>query len=109
MFGISPSARFFICKKPMDMRNGFEGLSSAIEAIFKIDITSDAFFVFTNKSKNRMKILYWDMDGMIIWYKRLEKGKFLLKNFDKDLLDRKEFIMLLEGIVPKQIQKRFSL
>ena len=109
MFGISPSARFFICKKPMDMRNGFEGLSSAIETIFKIDITSDAFFVFTNKSKNRMKILYWDMDGMIIWYKRLEKGKFLLKNFDKDLLDRKEFIMLLEGIIPKQIQKRFSL
>ena len=57
MLGISSSARFFICKKPMDMRNGFEGLSSAIEAIFKIDITSDAFFVFTNKSKNRMKIL----------------------------------------------------
>jgi len=109
MFGISPSARFFICKKPMDMRNGFEGLSFAVENIFKTVITTDAFFVFINKNKNRMKILYWDIDGMIIWYKRLEKGKFLLKNFDKDLLDRKEFIMLLEGIVPKQIQKRFSL
>ena len=58
MFGISASARFFICKKPTDMRNGFEGLSSTIETIFKIDIISDAFFVFSNKNKNRIKYTF---------------------------------------------------
>ena len=107
MLGFSSNCRIFICKEPVDMRNGFEGLSSIVAKIFKTKIASGAIFVFINKRKNLMKILYWDRDGLAIWYKRLEKGRFL--NNNKSLLDRREFLMLLEGIVPKRLERRFFL
>lgn len=109
MINFSSSAVFYIHKEPINMLNGFEGLSTAIKAKFNNEIKKDSFYLFLNKKKDRIKIIYWDIDGLAIWYKRLEKGKFLLKTIDKKVLNRKEFILLLEGIVPKHIQKRFSL
>jgi len=103
----SAPSRIFLYNNPMDMRNGFEGLSFAIENNFSEKLTSGAFFVFLNKKRNLMKILYWDNDGLAIWYKRLEKGRFQ-KN-KKVQLNRKEFFMLLEGITPKKIEKRYSV
>jgi len=108
MFSISSSSKIFICKTPINMRNGFEGLISAVYKFFSISITSGAFFVFVNKKNNLMKVLYWDIDGYAIWYKRLEKGRFLLKNINSKLIDRKEFLMLLEGIVPRVLNKRYK-
>ena len=69
---------------------------------------SGAYFVFVNRVKDRMKVLYWDNDGFAIWWKRLEKGTFRLLGIDRSLIDRKEFFMLLEGITPQRIQKRFK-
>ena len=56
-----------------------------------------------------MKVLYWDGDGFALWYKRLEKGSFLRQKGDPILMKRREFFMLLEGVTPKKIQRRFSL
>jgi len=56
-----------------------------------------------------LKLLYWDRDGYAIWYKRLEKGHFLKRDYPERVLSRKEFFMLLEGIVPKRISRRFAL
>ena len=109
MLGFSSSARFFICKEAVDLRKGFEGLSDLVRTIFKAEIISGAFFVFINKSKNRIKVIYWDTDGLVIWYKRLEKGTFSLNHLNQNQVTRKDFLMLLEGIVPKRLQKRFSL
>ena len=53
-----------------------------------------------------MKVLYWDADGFAIWCKRLEKGSFSRK--ESQILDRKQFLMLLEGIIPKKLQKRYQ-
>lgn len=109
MFSISASSKIFVCKDHIDMRNGFEGLSSAVIKIFDTTIITGGFFVFFNKRKNLIKVLYWDIDGAAIWYKRLEKGKFLLKNSTNQIIDRKEFIMLLEGITPKHLNKRYKV
>jgi transposase len=109
MFNLSSSSKIFVCKEPIDMRNGFEGLTSAVVRIFKTSVISGAFFVFFNKNNNLIKILYWDEDGYAIWYKRLEKGRFLLQNINKQLIDRREFVMLLEGIVPKRLNKRYKI
>jgi transposase len=109
MLAISANARIFFFQRSIDMRKGIEGLSSLVEELFKGELTSGAYFVFLNRSKDKMKVLYWDNDGFAIWWKRLEKGSFRLIGIDKALIDRKEFFMLLEGITPYKIQKRFKI
>ena len=79
-----------------------------MENSFEENLSDGAYFVFLNKHRNRMKVLYLDQDGLAIWYKRLESGKFLNSKTNNSLLKRREFFMLLEGIIPEKIQKRWS-
>ncbi len=69
----------------------------------------EAYFLFLNRSRDRAKILYWDGDGFVLWYKRLEKGSFLCAAQGHLALSRRDFFLLLEGITPKKIQRRFSV
>jgi transposase len=109
MLAISSNARIFFFQKSIDMRKGIEGLSSLVEDSFVGELMSGAYFVFVNRTKDKMKVLYWDSDGFAIWWKRLEKGSFRLLGIDKALIDRREFFMLLEGITPQRVQKRFKI
>lgn len=105
MLSISCQCKIFVAKQPIDFRKGFEGLSSFVQKELNQSVVSNACFVFLNKNKNRMKILYWDGDGLVIWYKRLESGFFLKK---EGVIDRRSFVMMLEGITPKMCSKRFK-
>lgn len=109
MIAISGNARVFLHQGYIDLRKGHEGLSHIVKAAFDMSPTSGAYFVFINRPRNRMKILYWDSDGLAIWFKRLEKGTFAKRHFDHQELERREFLMLLEGVVPRRYQKRFKL
>ena len=109
MLAIPGNTRLFFCQSPINMQKSFEGLSALIEKLFPGKLLSGAFFIFLNRQRDRMKVLFWDKDGFVIWYKRLEKGSFPWKWGDSKLFDRREFLMLLEGIVPKRLQSRFSL
>ncbi len=108
MLSLSGDAKIYICLRAVDLRKGFESLSTMVEELFPQMLLSYAYFVFFNKPRDRMKVLYWDVDGLAIWYKRLEKGVFS-KKIQTPCLDRKAFLMLLEGVTPQKIQKRFSL
>jgi transposase len=109
MLAIAANARIFLFQSPVDMRKGVEGLGSLVEKSFAGELLSGAYFVFVNKGKDRMKVLYWDNDGFAIWWKRLEKGSFRLLGINRALIDRKEFFMLLEGITPYRLEKRFKI
>jgi transposase len=109
MLAISGNARIFLFKSPIDMRKGIESLSVLVEESYVGELLSGAYFVFINRVKDRMKVLYWDNDGFAIWWKRLEKGSFRLLGIDRALIDRREFFMLLEGIIPQRVQKRFKI
>lgn len=109
MLAISSNARIFFFQVPIDMRKGVETLSFLVEEHFSGQLLTGAYFVFVNRSKDKMKVLYWDSDGFAIWWKRLEKGSFRLTGTQNNLIDRKEFFMLLEGITPERIQKRFKV
>lgn len=109
MLAFTGSSRIFIHQPSIDMRKGIERLCAIVENEFSGELLTGAFFVFINKSKDKMKVLYWDTDGFALWLKRLEKGRFRVRDLQKGLIERKEFIMLLEGIIPKRIQSRYKL
>lgn len=98
--------RIFLCKDPINMRKSFEGLGAIIEQLFPGELLSGALFVFLNRQKSCLKALFWDRDGFAIWYKRLEKGSFHA-HARGNILDRREFLMLLEGITPQKIRPDF--
>ena len=98
-------AKIFLCKEPVSMHKSFEGLGTIIEQLFPGELLSGSLFVFLNRQRNCMKALFWDRDGFAIWYKRLEKGSFG-RNTENHNLDRREFLMLLEGIVPKKVRPK---
>ena len=110
MLMLPGNAQFYLCQQAVDLRSSFEGLSAVVAALFPVEITSGAFFIFLNRSKDRMKVLYWDGDGLAIWYKRLEQGSFAKQLMNgQEALDRREFLMILEGITPRKLQKRYKL
>jgi transposase len=93
----------------VDMRKSFEGLSVLVEAAFPGQLLTGSLFLFLNRRRNLIKILYWEGDGFAIWYKRLEKGTFSSCFSGRRTLTRQQFVLLLEGVVPKRISNRFSL
>jgi transposase len=109
MLTLSSNTRFFLCQRPVNMRRSFEGLSAFVEELFPGELLSGSCFIFLNRHRDHMKILVWDGDGLVIWQKRLEKGSFPGKWNTSPVIDRRGFLMLLEGIEPKRLQRRFSL
>jgi transposase len=109
MLALPGNAKIFLYEKSIDMRKGFEGLGAVIAQSTFSDITSGAYFAFLNKKKDRMKVLFWDGDGQVIWYKRLEKGRFSGQKTSQPLMNRRDFFLLLEGIEPKRLQTRYKI
>ena len=107
----------YIAVRPVDMRKSFDGLAAIVKNGFQKDPLDGTFFVFINRSADRIKILYWDRDGYALWYKRLESGRFrvpvsLNTNGEQVVLvSAAQLAMILEGIEPIVVkrQKRFSL
>lgn len=91
------------------MNSSFEGLSNLVEEKFPDQLLTGAYFIFLNRFKDKIKMITWDNDGLLIFYKRLEKGRFVIHEDGKTKLTRRDFQMLFEGIKPKTLNKRFSL
>jgi len=108
MLNLPRDVQVFMSMESVDLRKGFEGLSYMTESLFPGKLLTGSYFVFLNKPRTSMKVLYWDADGLAIWCKRLEKGSFPKKCFVEQM-DRKQFFMLLEGIIPQKIVTRFSV
>ena len=103
------TGRIFLYESPADMRKGFDGLATLIEAAFPHELTSGAAFVFFNSRKTLVKVMQWDGDGFAIWYKRLERGTFAGAFSRSGILSRRELSLILEGVVAKRLYRRFSL
>lgn len=114
MMNLAQSVRIFVCTEPTDMRRGFDGLSGMAEHLLQQDPLSGHLFVFRNRVRNRLKILYWDGDGLAVWYKRLEQGTFQLPTdlFPADSkpagaeITASDLSLLLGGIELKSVKRR---
>lgn len=78
MIALSAQTRVYLAKAATDMRKSFRGLLALTECVLQQQPASGHLFVFLNRRRDLMKILYWDGSGYCIWYKRLECGRFQL-------------------------------
>lgn len=76
MLSLSTATRVFVAVEPVDMRQSFNGLYARVQTVLQQEPTSGHWFVFTNRLRNRLKILLWDGSGLWVCAKRLEKGTF---------------------------------
>ena len=87
---IEPS-NIYLHRPFVDFRKSINGLSVIVEASMELPAMSGALFIFCNKAKDKLKILYWDKTGFALWYKRLEKDKFKWpKKMDTDCIELNE-------------------
>ena len=104
------SVKIFMSDRPVDMRKGFDGLLAIVRRSWKQDIFSGHLFVFLGSRRDRAKILYWDHGGFVLYYKRLESGRFKAPVLHADQqaieLDKTELAMLLDGIDFKKVQRK---
>ena len=79
MLKILENTKIFVSTTPIDMRNSINGLSAKIGDVFSESPMSQHLFIFYNKARDKVKLIFWDRNGFVLYYKRLEKGRFKLK------------------------------
>jgi transposase len=102
MLSFPPAVRIWLCTRCADMRRGFDGLAEMVRQHLANDPLSGHLFVFRNRRGDRVKILWWDEDGFVIVYKRLEEGVFRFPVPESGQagvrLRAAELAMLLDGV-----------
>ncbi len=105
MLSISSGARIYLCQEPTDMRKSYNGLIYQVQNYFNMNPLHGGFFVFINKNRNRMKILFWDTGGFCLFCKRLEKGRFRVVDNEKIEISKIDLSLIIEGIDLRSIKR----
>ena len=112
MIALPPQIRVFLYRRPTDMRKSFHGLVALTESQLKQDPLSGSFFVFVNRRRDRIKILYWGQTGFCIWYQQLQQGTYQLPGpeslDEQDTLEvtRSQLSLILDGIDLTSVRQR---
>ena len=109
MLSLPPSVRIFLCTQPTDMRKSFDTLAALVRDGLAGDPLSGHLFVFRNKIGDRLKLLFWDSDGFVIYYKRLEEGSFQFPAASGDRgveIRATDLAMLLDGVDLESVRRR---
>ena len=76
MKGLLTAPSIYLYRQAVDFRKSINGLIAIVSSETKLPLSTGALFLFTNKNKDKIKILYWDKTGFALWYKRLEQSRF---------------------------------
>jgi transposase len=102
VLSLPPSVSILLAAGPTDMRNSIDGLTGIVKSQFHEDVFSGALFAFVSRRGDRVKLLSWDRGGFVLYYKRLEQGRFRMPAVEPDALgvqlDSTQLAMLLDGI-----------
>jgi transposase len=103
------SSRIWLATEASDMRCGFDRLAERVRAVIGQDPLSGHVFVFVSRRRDRLKLLLWDQDGFVLWYKRLEVGVFKLPRLEPGArsveLRASELAMVLDGIDVSKLKR----
>jgi len=106
---VGPRARIWLAREAQDMRCGFDRLAERVRVVIGQNPLSGHWFVFRSRRGDRLKLLYWDQDGWVIWYKRLETGVFKLPRAEGTEraveLRASELAMILDGIDVSRLKR----
>ena len=78
MMHLPASVRVYLCTSACDMRKSFDGLHALVTQSMELDAFAGHLFVFGNRRRDRIKVMYWDRDGFAVWTKRLEEGTYAM-------------------------------
>jgi transposase len=110
MLSLSLPVDIYLSTAPADMRKSFDGLLALAVEHLRRDPFSGGLFVFVNRRRDRMKLLYWDDDGLAVWAKRLEAGSFQVPRVEPGArsvtLSATELTLLLRGIDLTSVRQR---
>jgi len=110
MLNPQQNSKAFICSEPIDMRSYFDSLSGLVQFHFNQSALSGNLFVFFSRRRDRMKVLVWELDGFVLYYKRLERGTFgWLHQVDLAQsceMQSSDFALLLAGINTNKEKQR---
>jgi transposase len=109
MIALPTNTEIFLYSHPTDMRKSFCGLAGIIRNELGKEPREGSLFLFINRNKDKLKALYWDRDGLAVWYKRLESGTFERIRADGKAsvkIDAAELTMLLGGISIENAKRR---
>lgn len=97
----SPNAQVYLYAGIVDMRKSINGLATLVEQELELNPMTEALFVFCNRGRDKIKLLYWERNGFVLWYKRLEKQRFTWLNQttrDSISIDGYQLNLLLDGL-----------
>lgn len=110
MLSLALPVEIYFCLQPTDMRRGFDGLARMAEEHLSRDVLAGGLYVFVNRRRDRLKLLYWDNDGLAIWHKRLEAGRFQLPTVESKSsclsLTATQLALILGGIDLASVRQR---
>lgn len=113
MLNLPPTVKIFLARDAADMRKSFDGLSGLVRDALGADPLSGHLFVFRSRRGDRIKVLYWDEDGLALWYKRLEEGTFRFPALGDGVMTLEvraaELALILDGVDLASVrrQKRY--
>lgn len=109
MLSLPPAVRIWVSTRPADLRKSFDGLAALVDQWLEADPLSGHVFVFRNKMADRVKLLVWDGDGYVIYYKRLEEGTFrfpVAAEQARVTIRAADLLMLLDGVDLSSVRRR---
>lgn len=100
--------QIFIASKPIDFRMSIDGLSNFIQKEHNAHLHDGSIYVFYNKHRDKIKCLFWDRNGFVLYYKRLDKCKFKMKDMLQEVenITAEELEVLLSGFDPKPVERK---
>ena len=105
MLNLTEGASVYLACGSTDLRKSIDGLAAIVSQVFALDLFSHSLFVFCNKDRDKLKILYWDHNGFWLYYRRLERGRFRWPDHSSEqtqTVSRRQLQWLLDGLSLEQ-------